>query len=97
MKENIRNTFLIVTVPCLGISSGYQMAPEADSEEGKLQGTNAGGQVRAAPVDVAAAMPSTDWERQVWGWGRSGVHSVVVGVRVEGKRLWSFFLKFFCP
>ena len=43
--------------------------PEADSEEGKLQGTNAGGQVRAAPVDVAAAMPSTDWERQVQGWG----------------------------
>ena len=43
--------------------------PEADSEEGKLQGTNAGGQVRAAPVDVASAMPSTDWERQVRGWG----------------------------
>ena len=43
--------------------------PEADSEEGKLQGTNAGGQVRAAPVDVAAAMPSTDWVRQVRGWG----------------------------
>ena len=44
-----------------------ELPPEADSEEGKLQGTNAGGQVRAAPVDVAAAMPSTDWERQVWG------------------------------
>lgn len=43
--------------------------PEADSEEGKLQGTNAGGQVRAAPVDVAAAMPSTDWEKTGAGVG----------------------------
>lgn len=37
-----------------------------------------------------------EWDR-CGGGGRSGVHSVVVGVRVEGKSLWSFFLKFFYP
>ena len=47
-----------------------ELPPEADSEEDKLQGTNAGGQVTAACVDAAAAMPNTNWERQLW-WGVS--------------------------
>ena len=60
-----------------------ELPPEADSEEDKLQGTNAGGQVTAACVDTAAAMPSTNWERQV-RWGVSVVGATTTLTELSG-------------
>lgn len=41
--------------------------------------------MRAAPVDVAAAMPSTDWERQVRGWGgESNVRATTTLTELSG-------------